>query len=214
MRKIMILNAKGGCGKSTITTNLAAYFACEENAKVVIADFDPQGSSLDWLKIRPEEVAEIQGINGCKAPLKIARNTDYLLFDVPAGIAGKELTTLIRKVETIIIPVLPSPMDIRACARFIHELLLVNKVSRKQVKLAVIANRVKENSHIYHELERFLKRLKIPFITHLRDSMHYIQSAEYGIGIHELAAPGVDKDVEQWQPLIKWINSKRSQPQA
>lgn len=214
MRKIMILNAKGGCGKSTITTNLASYYACEEDAQVVIADFDPQGSSLDWLKVRPDEVAQIQGINGCKEPLKVARNTDYLLFDVPAGISGKELTALVRKVETIIIPVLPSPMDIRACARFIHELLLVNKVSRNQVQLAVVANRVKENSTIYHDLERFLKQLKIPFITHFRDSMNYIHSAEFGIGIHELNAPGVNKDIEQWQPLIKWLASKKSLPNA
>lgn len=212
MRKIMILNAKGGCGKSTITTNLASYYACEEDARVVIADFDPQGSSLDWLKVRPEEVAQIQGINGCKDPLKVSRNTDYLILDVPAGVTGKELTALVRKVETIIIPVLPSPIDMRACTRFIHELLLVHKVSRKQVKLAVVANRVKENSHIYHDLESFLKALKIPFITHFRESINYLHSAEFGIGIHELNAAGVEKDIEQWQPLVKWLASNKSRP--
>jgi len=212
MRKIMILNTKGGCGKTTIATNLASYYACEEEAKVIIADFDPQGSSLDWLKVRPEEVAKIIGINACIEPVKVPRNTDYLIFDVPAGTNGKELTALIRKVETIIIPVLPSPIDIRACSRFIHDLLLVNKVCRKQVKLAVVANRIKENSTIYHDLEKFLKRLRIPFITHFRDSMNYIHSAQYGIGLCELAATGANKDFEQWLPLIKWLESKRSLP--
>lgn len=212
MRKIMVLNAKGGCGKTTITTNLASYYACVEDAKVVIADFDPQGSSLDWLKARPEEVAEIIGINACTDPIKVARNTDYVIFDVPAGTSGKTLSTLVRKVETIIIPVLPSPIDIRACSRFIHELLLLSKVSRKKVKLAVVANRVKENTTIYHDLEKFLKRLRIPFVTHFRDSMNYIHSAQYGIGVCELAASSANKDFEQWQPLVKWLASKRSLP--
>jgi len=213
MRKIMVLNTKGGCGKSTITTNLASYYATQGRS-VVVADFDPQGSSLDWLKARAEDDPAVGVVDASREGAKIPRATEVVLFDVPAGLSGKDLTAMVRRAETLIIPVLPSPIDIRACTRFIHDLLLVGKVSRKQVKLAVVANRVKEHTAVYHELERFLTSLKIPFITHFRDSMNYIRAAEQGVSIFELPHSLVEKDLAQWEPLVKWLNSKRSLPRV
>ena len=162
MRHIMFLNAKGGCGKSTLSSGLASYYACE-GQKVAIVDYDPQRSSIDWLATRSDKDWEILGIDGTKADAKVPRNIDVVIYDVPAGLRGKELTAMVKKAETIIIPVLPSPIDIRAAAHFIRDLLLVGKVSRKQTKLAVVANRVKENTLVFHRLEAFLKSLKIPF---------------------------------------------------
>ena len=162
MRTIMVLNAKGGCGKSTIATNLASYYAYMEEKNVVIVDFDPQGSSLDWLAARGEEWPEIKGIAGFKDSVRIPKTIDVVIFDAPARVQGKELASLVKRVETIIVPVLPSPIDIRAAAHFIKDLLLNGKISRKQTKVAVVANRVKEHTLIYQTLHAFLKSLKIP----------------------------------------------------
>lgn len=214
MRTIMLLNAKGGCGKSTIASNLASYYAWEEEKAVAIVDFDPQRSSLEWLAARPVDAPEIIGIDGTAAGAKVPRNVDVVIYDVPAGLRGTELTAMVRKAETLIIPVLPSPIDIRAAAHFIHELLLVGKVSRKQTKLAVVANRVRENTLVYHKLEKFLSSLKIPFVATLRDTQNYIHAEERGLGIFEMAPSSVAQDREQWEPLIKWLRSKRSLPQA
>ena len=211
MRTIMVLNAKGGCGKSTVATNLASYYAFIEEKNVVIVDYDPQGSSLDWLKARGEEWPLIHGIAGFKENIRIPKSVDVVIFDAPARVSGKELTNLVRRVETIIIPVLPSPIDIRAAAGFIKDLLLNGKVSRKETKVAVIANRVKEHTLIYHTLYAFLKSLKIPFVATLRDTQNYIHAEEKGIGIFEMAPSKVWKDLEQWEPLLKWLRSKRSQ---
>lgn len=212
MRTILVLNAKGGCGKSTISTNLASYFAWEEEKKVVLEDFDPQGSSSEWLQARGEEWPEITGIKAWKEPVKPPRDTDVVILDAPAAIYGKDLTALVRRAETILIPVLPSPIDMRAAAHFIHDLLLVGKVSRKQTKIAIIANRVRENTNVYHSLERFLKHLKIPVVATLRDTQNYIKAAERGVGIFEMAPSTVYTDLEQWEPLTKWLRSKRSLP--
>ncbi len=212
MRTIMLLNAKGGCGKSTLASNLASYFATEGHS-VALVDFDPQSSGLEWLAARPENAAEIIGIDGTEAGMRLPRNVDTTIFDVAAGISGKELTAMVRRAETIIIPVLPSPSDIRATSHFIRDLLLVGKVSRKQTKLAVVANRVRENTVVYHKLEKFLKSLKIPFITTLRDTQNYIRAEERGLGIFEMAPSAVEKDLEQWAPLTKWLRSKRSRAQ-
>ncbi len=211
MRTIMLLNAKGGCGKSTLASNLASYYAAEGSA-VGLVDFDPQKSGLEWLNVRSEDDWEITGIDGTQKDLSIPRNLDVVIYDAPAGVSGKDLTALVKRAETIIIPVLPSPIDIRAASHFIRDLLLVGKVSRKQTKIAVVANRVRENTKVYHTLEKFLTSLKIPFVTTLRDTQNYIRAEERGLGIFELAPSSVTQDVEQWEPLLKWLRSKRSIP--
>jgi len=210
MRNILVLNAKGGCGKSTIATNLASYYAYEQEQQVALVDFDPQGSSMAWLKVRPDNYPEIHGIAAWKEAVRIPKDTEMVIMDAPARVSGKELTQLVRRVETIIVPVLPSPIDIRAAADFMKELLTTGKVSRKETKVAVVANRVRENTLIYQSLQAFLKSLKIPFVTTLRDTQNYIRAEERGVGIFEMAPSQVWWDLEQWEPLLKWLRSKRS----
>ncbi len=211
MRTIMTLNAKGGCGKSTLATNLASFFA-NGGARVVLADFDAQQSSLEWLAARPSARPAIAGLDATRQPLRVPRSTDILLMDAPAAVHGKDLTALVRRAETLLIPVLPSPIDIRAAAHFIAELLTVGKVSRRETRLAVVANRVREHTLIYQSLEAFLNSLKIPFVATLRDTQNYIRAAERGLGIFELAPSAVEQDLEQWKPLLRWLKSKRSRP--
>ena len=234
MRKIMLLNAKGGCGKSTLATNLASYYAMQGKS-VVIADFDRQGSSLEWLEARPQDRPPIRGIAAWREPLRVPRSTDYVIMDVPAGAHGADLTALVRRAQTVIVPVLPSPTDIRAAAHFIHELLLVGKIVRDETRLAVVANRVRENStvqntmenvlnsmkisystlntQIYRNLERFLSRLRIPFIATLCESQNYLVADARGLGIFDLTRSQITRDIEQWEPLLKWLESKRSVPE-
>ncbi len=213
MRTIMLMNAKGGCGKTTLATNIATWFA-DEGKKVALVDFDPQGSSLDWLGARQGYVGipEIQGIDASREAPVPARGTEYLIMDVPSGIHGKAINDMLRRVGTLVLPVLPSPFDIRAAGRFIEELLATGRVSRKQTRIGVVANRVRENTLIYHELETFLKGLSIPVIGTLRESQNYIRSAERGLGLFELAPSMVWQDLDQWDSVMAWLNSKRSFP--
>lgn len=212
MRSILTLNQKGGCGKSTIASNLASYYAANGKS-VVMVDLDPQGCTLEWLKARPQDRPAIYGIRGWKDEIKIPKDTEVVIYDAPAGAHGKELAPLLKRVQTALIPVLPSPIDMRACARFIQDILIMSRVSRDEVKLAVIANRVREHTLIYQNLETFLTALDIPFITTLRDTQNYIRAAERGLGIFEMAPSAVEFDLEQWRPLVKWLNSKRGMPQ-
>ncbi len=212
MRTIMVLNAKGGCGKSTISTNLASYFAVERQQKVVIVDFDPQGSSMAWLRVRGDREPQIQGLPAWEKNVRIPKSVDVVILDTPARVQGQELSQLVRRVETIIVPVLPSPIDMRAAADFMKALLLNGKICRKQTRLAVVANRVRENTLIYQSLQAFLKSLKIPFLTSLRDTQNYIRAEDQGIGIFEMPPSQVWQDREQWEPLLRWLRSKRSLP--
>ena len=214
MRHILITNAKGGCGKSTIATSLAAYFASEGYA-TALADFDPQGSALSWLEQRPADYAPITGIPAYEVGLKtVPRNTEYLVIDSAAGSYGKQLTELVRRAETIIVPVLPSPIDMKAAERFVSELLDIAKVADKRAKAALVANRVKENTLIFEELDGVLSRLKIPYLTSFREAQNYIRAYQRGLGIHELPPYLAWPDWEQWDPLIEWLDSRRSLPKA
>ncbi len=213
MRIIMALNPKGGCGKTTIATNLATYYA-NNNHSVVLVDYDRQKSSLEWLDARNEhnDLPPIHGIAGFAGPVRPPKDTDIMIMDGPAGIHGKELTDLLRRVETLIIPILPSPIDMRAAGHFIEDILHLGRVSKKKLRLAIVANRVKERTTIYHSLELFLGKVRIPFLTHFRDTQNYIHAAKMGLGIFELYPSTVIQDLEQWEPLHQWLRSRRSLP--
>ena len=208
----MVLNSKGGCGKSTLATNIAVYFA-REGHEVAIADYDPQRTSLDWLAARPADLPRILGVPAYEEGLRnVARSTEILIIDAPARVHGSELNELVRRAETIVVPVLPSTIDIKACGHFMAELLELGKVSRKQARLAVVANRVREYTLIFEELDQYLSKLKIPYLASLREAQNYVRAYARGMGVLELPEYLAWPDWKQWEPIIEWLDSKRSQP--
>lgn len=206
MQTILCMNAKGGCGKTTIATNLATWYA-DDGKRVAIMDFDPQRSSTDWLAARLdyEGVPEIEAVDAVDGDARAARGTDVAILDAPSGTLGAEVTGLLRRADALLVPVLPSPIDMRAAARFIGDLLASGRISRGQTRIGLIANRVRENTRIFHALEDFLTEYDVPLLTHLRESQNYIRAAETGLGIFELAPSLVAQDVVQWDPVIDWL---------
>jgi len=212
MRHIMVLNAKGGCGKSTLATNIASYFATE-GAAVALADYDPQRSSLDWLARRPDNRASIASVAAFEDGLRHApRNADILVIDAPARSHGAELTDLVKHAETIVVPVLPSTIDMQATTTFLEELRGVPKVVRKQAKIAAVANRVRDNTLIFDDLDEYLTKARIPYVAALREAQNYVRAYTRGIGIFELPEYLAWPDWSEWEPLTAWLRSKRSQP--
>jgi chromosome partitioning protein len=212
MRSIMVLNSKGGSGKSTVSTNLASYFA-SQGKKVVLADFDPQSSSLEWLSDRASGRNLITGFDASKGNFRAPRNADYIIYDTPAAIPAKDITYYLRRAQSVIIPVLPSPIDMRAATPFIQKVLANGRVIRKECRVALIANRCRENTNVYHQLGSYLKKVrKAPFLSVLRETQNYNKASKNGQGIFELAPYLVSRDLDQWEPIIKWLASKRSQP--
>ncbi len=212
MRSIMVLNSKGGSGKSTIATSVASYYATQ-GKKVVLVDCDPQASSLEWLAARPSGRATITGIDGSSGHFRIPRNADCVVYDTPAAVHGKDLAALLRRAQSVIIPVLPSPIDMRAATPFIHRVLEQPRISRKEARVGLVANRCRENYNVYHQLDTYLRKVrKAPFISVLRETQNYVRAAERGLGIFELAPYAVRRDLDQWDPIVRWLNSKRSHP--
>jgi len=122
------------------------------------------------------------------------------------------LTNLVRHAETIIVPVLPSTIDMQATDRFIKELKDVGKIERKEAKIAVVANRVRENTLIFEDLDEHLTSMRVPYITALREAQNYVRAYTRGLGVFDLPEYLAWPDWEQWDPLVRWMRSKRSQP--
>jgi chromosome partitioning protein len=119
-----------------------------------------------------------------------------------------------RDADKVIVPVLPSDIDINTCSRCIRDLLLVAKIRRDDDRIGVIANRIRRNTLIYQSLIRFLHTLQIPIVATIRDSQNYVRAAELGIGVHEMKSYVAHADVEQWLPLVQWLARPRGAPGA
>lgn len=221
MNRIVVLNPKGGSGKTTIATNLASYFASQQQ-RPVLMDFDPQGSSLRWVRKRQPAQPPIHIIAAFeKDPrttrsfqLRVPAGATHVILDTPAAVAPHLLPQLTREAGKIIVPVLPSDIDIHACSRCIRDLLLVAKVRREDNRIGVVANRIRRNSATYQSLIRFLQTLGIPIVATLRDSQNYLRAAELGVGVHEMKSYIVREDVEEWRSLIDWIEAVPAAPSS
>lgn len=222
LKRILITNAKGGCGKTTIATNIASHYA-QQGLNVRLFDHDNQGSSIAWNNRRPDRLNRIHGVDASKNvdhrmtrswQLRVTPDTDISVIDSPAGIEVTELATLFQQNDAVLIPVLPSPIDIHATAHFIKELLTIGKARKRMVRLAIVANRVRKNTIMYRALERFLFSLNIPFISSLSDTQLYTRAFELGVGVQELKSPRNRIVREQWAPIIRWIDTPIESPVA
>ena len=209
MSSIMVINAKGGSGKTTISTNLAAYYA-DAGFNVTLVDLDPQSSSLNWLSSRPITKAKIKGVSSLP-PQKVSKKVnDVTIFDVPAAIYGPRLETYIKKARKIIIPVLPSPIDMAAAKEFLKSIRNLGSVVRNRTDICLVANRCRANTNIFEELDDYLVKEKgIRYITAFRDNTNYINSARKGVGIFEMGESMTAQDREEWKPLLSWLQSKK-----
>lgn len=219
MRSILVMNAKGGSGKTTISINLASYYAVQ-GREVALVDYDPQYCALDWLESRPEDRPKITGVEGLQKGARVPRGTEVVILDAPAATHGRPVTELLSRAQTCIIPVIPSAIDLNAAWRFIDEITDLGRVLNRKVRVATVANRIRENSPGHFEIEEFLESVKLPggralpFIACLRNSINYSHAADRGLGIWEIAPSKTTHDVEMWQPLIDWLGSRSSRPAA
>ena len=211
---IVVLNPKGGCGKTTLASNIASAYA-QGGPVPAVMDCDPQGSTMRWLEKRSGSRPPIHGIAAYKHSMQATRSwqlrvpteTVNLVVDSPASLTHDELREVTRDATSILVPVLPSSIDIHAASRCIADLLLVAKIDRRDRKLAVVANRTRQNTKSFDKLMRFLDSLGIPIIAVLRDSQNFVHAAEEGIGICELPPHRIRKDIEQFQLIMEWLEA-------
>jgi chromosome partitioning protein len=211
----LVINPKGGSGKTTVATNLASYFAAS-GLPTALMDYDPQGSSLNWLRQRPANLPKIHGANAAPAKagrmrsvdMRIPEQTRELVIDAPAGASGLLLQEMLVRTHCILIPVAPSAIDIHATANFIRDLLVASRIRVANIRLGVIANRVRRATPVYAPLERFLGSLKFPLLGRLSDSEVFVHAAETGIGVCEMDYAISAAERQQFVSIAQWVQTR------
>lgn len=208
MQTFLIANPKGGVGKSTLATNLAGYFA-RIGHRVMLGDIDRQQSSREWLKLRSPALPPIASWDlADDRPAKPPKDTTRVVLDSPAGLHGKKLTQILKQANRVIVPLQASIFDILATRDFLQQLAEEKSLRQHDTFVAIVAMRVDPRTRAAGELERFLANTGLPVIAHLRDTQNYVQAAAHGMSIFDLSPARSEKDREQWQPLLAWVNKK------
>lgn len=220
--RILVINSKGGAGKTTVATNLAAWLSARGDATLLI-DADPQASSHLWLKSRNSSLPAVYGVhfdetskNTRSFQWRAPKTTRWVITDSPPGLKGADLNDMVADHDLLVIPVLASDIDIRASARFIGELLLTPAMRQKRRPVAVVANRVRRGTKAWERLQKFLTTLNIPYPATFRDTQNYVNAFVEGRGITDYPPHKSHlQDQEDWQPLLEWLFSQSAtQPAA
>ncbi len=203
MEQIFIANPKGGCGKTTIATQLAGYYS-GQGYKVLLVDHDAQKSSSDWLAVRSKQREPIGLITAAVgAPIDVD-GAEYVIHDMPAAWSLSQVSDIIHKSDKVLIPVLSSPTDIKASLRYIMGLNR-SGVMELGIDVGLVANRVRSNTNYVKVLNEFLERINLPMLSSLRDTQNYVRAMDKGETIFDLAPSKVKKDKVQWEPIFEWL---------
>ena len=203
MKKILIANPKGGSGKTTLSTNLAGYFA-SKGRQVHLLDLDQQQSSKGWLQRRPPTLPKINRVRSVNA-LKKKKNVEIVIIDSPAGIRGDKLSDAVKDADWVIVPMQTSIYDINATQVFMNILKAEKAVRKERTFVAMLGMRVDMRTKAAANLAQYLAENGFPVVGNLRNAQIYAHTAEQGISIFDIPLYQAKKDIEQWAPLLKWM---------
>lgn len=206
MRTILVASSKGGAGKSTVATNLAAFFALEGKATAIL-DADKQKSSTHWCEKRAHLDSAVLPLDGCRRnwdkhlPDGIAR----LVVDAPAGAMGDDLKDFLDRADAVVVPVLPSAIDIEATVPFLDSLVTHPRVKKGKLPVALVGNRLKPWTSASQQAMEQLKAWPYPLVAQLRDTQAYVLLAGLGKSVFDYHSEQVRSHQEDWAPLLRWL---------
>ena len=212
-KKCVIINRKGGCGKTTLSTNLAGYYASKGDLPALF-DYDPQDSAIRWVRMRPKDANPIHGVAAAHPPepgttrsfqLRVPPETRHIIVDTPASLKKMELSDILRGATAVLVPVLPSAIDLHVTEAFVDDLRGMLGLYAPTAALALVANRVKRNTLSSHGLGKFLAERGLTPVASLRDAQNYVKAAQNGTCIHEMKRKLTQQDRDEWRPLIHWL---------
>jgi chromosome partitioning protein len=202
MKNILIANSKGGSGKTTLSTNLAGYFATL-GGHVVLSDLDRQQSSTQWLQRRP---ASLPAIHGHQPRGKaISHGAEWVITDSPAGLREEKLSDAVKQADCILVPIQPSAFDIGATRNFLDILAEEKAVRKHKTFVALVGMRINSRTHSAAMLAEFMQETGLPVLSYLRNAQVYATAAEQGISLFDMRPSLIIQDWEQWEPLLDWV---------
>jgi chromosome partitioning protein len=200
---VLVLNSKGGAGKTTVATNLASLLALR--ASVLLADLDPQGSSSHWWRRRPPQLPAISLVSDPQRKFRDYPPAQWFILDAPAGLKRSRLEEMLDEVSTLLVPITASAFDMDASLVFLERLQEIKRFRKGRVRIGIVANRVHQGTRAKQALEAFLRDLDLPVIAFLRDSQIYVHAAAAGVGIADLRASETRSELPQWTRVLQFL---------
>ena len=209
MKAIVVMNPKGGSGKSTIATHLAGYFA-RHGSGAMLGDIDRQQSSRDWLAIRPDDAPHISSWEvGPDHMARPPKGVSHVVLGTPAGLSGKQLEKVVKVAARIVVPIQASPFDMWAVEAFLQEVMALKAVTKGKADIALVGMRVDARTRSAETLRQFMSQQEAQVLTFLRPTQLYVQAAAAGLTLFDLPPSKVQKDLLEWQPLLDWVEQDR-----
>lgn len=208
MRKILVVNSKGGCGKTTVATNLAVALSAR-GEDVALADADRQKSSLSWAKRRPKNLVRIEGLNWTKEEFigDRIKGLDAIVIDGPGGLRSELAKSLIAEASDIVVPVLASAFDWNATLKFLDGISDIKRVRKGKAEVYVVANRINKRSTQVAELEKTLAKKGYPLLAMISDRVAYAKHAANGTGVFDYSDARSHEIRGQWHPLLQAVDT-------
>ncbi len=209
MKTVLVATSKGGAGKTTMATHLAANAALQAH-RTVLVDADPQGSSTRWAERRAgldSAVLPVDGTNRWKWQRRVPADTARVIIDAPAGAMARELESFLDVADAVVVPIQPSLLDIEASVPFLDSLAQHARVRSGELPVGLVANRLRPWTSTSRETLELLGKWPYPVVAQLRDSQAYVVLAGLGKSLFDYHSANVRDHQSDWQPLLKWLAS-------
>ena len=206
MRTILVASSKGGAGKTTVATNLAAHFAVEGKATAIL-DADRQKSSTHWCEKRAAMDTAVLPLDGSRRGWEktLPEGIQRLVVDAPAGAMGEDLTAFLDRADAIVVPVLPSMIDLEATVPFLNSLVAHPRVKKGKLPVAIVGNRLKPWTSASQQAVAQLKAWPYPLVAELRDTQAYVLLVALGKSVFDYRSEQVRSHQDDWAPLLRWL---------